>query len=176
MFKVRATQRFSSMSEGHKSKGDRWETSRDRAYALMAMGVIEIEEGDPRSSNFETHSEPASSLPPDPLRSAPFEALKRGELGQPSRSTTAGVLTSTPTPSTPPMATGGASEISQPDSDTLTSSESSSEGASGPAIDPPPENSDSDSSTSNDVAASPAPKASSARAVKSGTAARKRST
>lgn len=134
MFKVKALHRFSSMMEGNVAKGQVLPNmTRDRAYQLMSAGHVEILEGDSQSSNFETHDEAASSLPLDPLRSAPSEARNRGVIGQPSRSTTAGALTTGQPPSTPPTGDGGASET-RPDSATSTSSGSSSEGSSGHAM------------------------------------------
>lgn len=177
MFKLRATQRFSSFIEGNRRKGDVFEVpTRQRAYDLLSIGVVQILEGDDFASSLETKDELPSSLPVDPLRSTPLEARNVGVIGQPSRSTIAGVLTSEPPPSTRPTETGGASATPPPDSDTSTSSESSSTDPAGPATSQPPESLDSDSSDLSDEEDSPTPKAPSARAGRSGTAARKRST
>lgn len=174
MFKVKALVRFSSMTEGHRKRNEEWTTTRDNAYKLQAQGVVQILEGDSKGENFETHAAPQSSSHLDPLHSAHSEAQMRGVIGQPSRSTThGGVITSQP-PSTPPTGDGGQPSTNLPDSLTSGSSETSSAEASGPATNQQLENTESTLSALSAPADSVPPKASSGRAGRSGTAARKR--
>lgn len=104
-FKVRALIRFSSMIEGHVSRGQEWNTTRDRAYALMGAGHVEILSGDRLAGDFETHAAPPSSSPLG--QAATRTAREIGQIGQPSPSTMLGSVTPEPQPSTPPTNAGG---------------------------------------------------------------------
>jgi hypothetical protein len=119
-FKVRALMRFSSMVEGNVSKGQEWNTTRDRAYALMGAGHVEILSGDRLAGDFETHSAPLSSSPLG--LAASRTARQIGQIGQPSPSTMGGNVTPALPPSTPPTNDGGKPAESQ--ADPVTSSES----------------------------------------------------
>lgn len=147
MFKVRATQRFSSMNEGHKSKGDEWPTSRDRAYALAGMGVVEILEGDSTHQDFETKRVQQLSSRRDLLPLEPFDPARSGANSLASASTTVGASIQVPPASTLPTDTGGSS-ATPADSGTSTSSASSSAAGSSPRTQAQPKSTSSSSSRS----------------------------
>lgn len=63
VYTVRALRRFTGQLEGHVERGCKLENvTRDRAFELAGMGVVEILEGDDNRSGFETKGgEPSSS-------------------------------------------------------------------------------------------------------------------
>lgn len=105
MFRVRALARFISETEGTVSRGCTLELSRDRAYELAGLGVVEILDGDGLPCNFETKEKPQSLSPPD-RAPVPSPFLQPAD-GRPSASMTRTDSDPMPTPSIPAIKNGG---------------------------------------------------------------------
>lgn len=115
MFKVRALKRFNGDREGHVDRGCTFETTRERAYELAGLGVVEVLEGSEEknpagkgaeSTSGTSNAPPSSSLPVNPSRTKGSSSSEGGPSSQSATQSTAGRKPGT---STRPTSAGGKS-------------------------------------------------------------------
>lgn len=116
VFKVRALNRFHGQHEGHVERGTTFETSRDRAYELAGLGVVEVLEGsDDLPAGIEQKGgEPSSSATANapssfslPESRSPEQTSAPSPAGPSSASTTAGASGPAASEPTGPTTSGG---------------------------------------------------------------------